>query len=155
VPIRDVRLQAAILRGGELLLLHCRLPTGERFWLLPGGAREPGEPEVAALAREVREELGVAVAVGEVVDDVPAEPPDGTYQRWRTYWCELTDGEPRAQGVDGAATLDAVAWAPLADEAAWPAGVGNDRFLAPQLRRIRERAGRRAAHDRHVRPPLA
>ncbi len=141
LPIRDVRLQAAILRGGELLLLHCRLPGGESFWLLPGGGREPGEGAAAALAREVREELGVAVAVGGVVYEVPAEPADGTYRRWRTYWCELTGGEPRAQGADGAATLDAVAWVPLGDEAAWPAGVADDRFLAPQLRLIRRRAG--------------
>jgi 8-oxo-dGTP pyrophosphatase MutT (NUDIX family) len=139
MPIRDVRLQAAILRAGKLLLLHCRLPAGEAFWILPGGAREPGERATAALAREIREELGVAVRVDDVAYDVPAEPADGTYRRWRTYWCELTGGEPRAQGVDGTATLDAVAWVSLDDEAAWPAGTQDDPFLAPQLRLIRAR----------------
>jgi 8-oxo-dGTP pyrophosphatase MutT (NUDIX family) len=143
LPIRDTRLQAAILRGGDLLLLHCRLLTGEAFWLLPGGAREPGESPAAALAREVREELGAVVTVGPVVYDVPAEPPDGTYQRWRTYWCVLTAGEPRAMGSDGVATLDGLAWVPLADDARWPAGVARDRFLAPQLRRIWRQAGER------------
>jgi GrpB-like predicted nucleotidyltransferase (UPF0157 family)/8-oxo-dGTP pyrophosphatase MutT (NUDIX family) len=138
VPIRDVRLQAAIVRGAELLLLHCRLPDGESFWLLPGGAREPGETPTAALAREVREELGVDVVVGDLVYDLPAEPPDGTYERWRTYRCALVAGNPCAQGVDGVATLDAVAWVPLDRADAWPDGVAEDRFLAPQLRRIHD-----------------
>jgi 8-oxo-dGTP pyrophosphatase MutT (NUDIX family) len=148
VPIRDVRLQAAILREGDVLLLHCRLPGDEAFWLLPGGAREPGEDMADAVAREVREELGVAVRVEGVLYEMAADPPDGTYARWRTYRCRLTAGAPSAQGADGAATLDAVAWVPLADEAAWPAGVREDRFLAPQLRLIRERAGARGAAAR-------
>jgi 8-oxo-dGTP diphosphatase len=140
LPIRDVRLQAAIIRRAQLLLVHCRLPDGRAFWLLPGGARELGETDAEALAREVREELGVDVRVGAVIYDVPAEPADGAYQRWRTYRCELTGGEPRAQGVDGVAVLDAVTWVELEDEARWPAGVGEDRFLGPQLRRIRDAA---------------
>lgn len=136
MPIRDIRLQAAILRGNALLLLRCRLPTGETFWLLPGGAREEGESLEAALAREVREELGVEVAVRDVVCDVPAQPPDGTYRRWRTYRCEITRGEPTAQGADGIALLDEVTWVALGDETTWPADVRDDWFLVPQLRLI-------------------
>ena len=155
MPIRDVRLQAAILRDRRLLIVHCRLPDGQAFWLLPGGGARVGQAPEAALAREVREELGVEVAVCAVLSDVGAEPPDGTYQRWRTYRCVLTRGDPVAQGADGIATLDAVAWLPLDDEAAWPEEVREDRFLAPQLRRVRNGVGEPAGAQGRTAAPAS
>ena len=49
--------------GGRLLLLDCTDPArpGVRWWELPGGGVEPGEDEVDALVREVREETGFTV----------------------------------------------------------------------------------------------
>lgn len=137
MPLRDIRLQAAIVRDGHLLLVRCTMPGEPPFWVLPGGGREVGEAEPAAVVREVREELGVAVRVGACVDDVPAEPPDGTYARWRTYACVLLGGEPVACGADGTATLDAVRWLPLAEPAAWDDALRRDAFLFPQLQRLR------------------
>lgn len=62
---------AAILReAGRVLLCH-RSPRRRWYpdvWDLPGGHVEPGEPPAAALARELREELGIAVAL-------PVGPP--------------------------------------------------------------------------------
>jgi 8-oxo-dGTP pyrophosphatase MutT (NUDIX family) len=137
VTIRDTRLQAAIVREGRLLLVECKLPDEPPFWVLPGGGREAGESDAEAVAREVREELGVEVEVGRVLDDVPADPPDGTYTRWRTFLCRLTRGEPAAVGTDGTAELTAVRWLPLWDCEAWDATLRGDPFLYPQLVRIR------------------
>lgn len=56
----------ALVRRGRVLLVH-RSPTRRAYpdvWDLPGGHRETGESELDALARELREELGVQVATG-------------------------------------------------------------------------------------------
>lgn len=141
VTIRDTRLQAAIVRDDRLLLVQCTVPGEPPFWVLPGGGREAGESDAEAVAREVREELGVTVEVGAVLDDVPADPPDGTYTRWRTFACRLVDGEPVACGNDGGAELTAVRWLPLADIGEWDADLRGDPFLCPQLERIRAALG--------------
>ena len=150
LTIRDTRLQAAIVRDDRLLLVQCTMPDEPPFWVLPGGGREAGESDAAALAREVREELGVVVEVGRVLDDVPADPPDGTYMRWRTFACRLTEGEPVACGGDGSAELTAVRWLPLAGGDAWDAAIRRDPYLYPQLERIRAALGFGGAASPHA-----
>src|SRR5262245_25626560 len=64
----------AVLRVGDGRVLAAlrHSPPG---WELPGGKVKPGESEPAALVRELREELGVAVEVGiRVGPDVPIGP---------------------------------------------------------------------------------
>lgn len=85
----------------------------------------------------MREEAGVEVAVGPVLDDAPAEPPDRTYARWRTYRCTIVAGEPAPGGGEGSATLTAVRWLPLDRPEAWEPALGDDPFLRPQLDRLR------------------
>lgn len=54
----------AILRddAGRVLLIHFVLPN-MTFWATPGGGMEAGETPLAAAIREVREELGIDVAL--------------------------------------------------------------------------------------------
>lgn len=49
------------LEGGKILSTRSR---GKDVYYLPGGKREPGETDVQALVREIREELDVEIAPG-------------------------------------------------------------------------------------------
>jgi 8-oxo-dGTP pyrophosphatase MutT (NUDIX family) len=113
------------------------------FWMLPGGGREE-ESEEECVRREVHEEAGLVVAVDRLLLDMPANPPDGTYVRWRTFLCSVVSGEAAPGGGEGSnASLVAIMWLPLARESEWPPDVCSDRFLHPQIRAIR-----RAIDDR-------
>jgi 8-oxo-dGTP pyrophosphatase MutT (NUDIX family) len=68
IPIR-VAAKAVIVQDGEVLLtcnLHPDDPDGE-FFLLPGGGQQYGEPLADCLLREVLEETGYSVEVGDVL----------------------------------------------------------------------------------------
>jgi 8-oxo-dGTP diphosphatase len=57
---------AALVREGRVLLVH-RSPSRRAYpgvWDLPGGHVETGEAELAALTREMHEELGVQITGG-------------------------------------------------------------------------------------------
>ncbi len=59
---RDVVVGVLLRPDGSFLL--ARRPAGkvwEGYWEFPGGKIEPGEPPMSALARELREELGIQV----------------------------------------------------------------------------------------------
>jgi 8-oxo-dGTP diphosphatase len=68
--MRTVLVAAAIVVEGRRVLLTQR-KAGTHLagaWEFPGGKVEPGEDPRAALRRELREELGIDVRVGEIVD---------------------------------------------------------------------------------------
>ena len=128
-----------MLRDGAVLLVCCAFRDGPTVWILPGGGREDGEDEESCVAREVSEETGLSVQVDRLLFDAPAEPPDGTYRRWRTYLCTVLEGEAAAGGGEGAnAELIDIMWLALDDERRWPVGIRDDAFLAPQLHAIRD-----------------
>ena len=60
-----VRVVAAVIYDGQRRVLVTQRPAGKALagqWEFPGGKLEAGEPERAALGRELREELGIMVA---------------------------------------------------------------------------------------------
>ncbi len=90
IPVRCVG--AVIQRDdGRLLLIQRGNEPGRGLWSLPGGRIEPGESEVDAVAREVLEETGVRVQVGDLA---------GRVQRGRydiaDYFATVVSGEVRA-----------------------------------------------------------
>ena len=83
----------ALVRGPRVLLGH-RSP-GRRWypgvWDLPGGHVEPGEDERAALARELREEVGVRATL---VDGEPALRVTDGEMALAVYAVRAWTGEP-------------------------------------------------------------
>jgi mutator protein MutT len=65
------------------------------LWEFPGGSVEFGETLAQALRREMREEYGVEIAVGELLDVVDHILPDEG-QHWvsPTYVCTIISGQP-------------------------------------------------------------
>ena len=59
--------------GRLLLVLRANEPS-RGLWSVPGGRIEPGESARAAAAREVREETGLDVEVGELLQTVDIGP---------------------------------------------------------------------------------
>ena len=96
---------AVVERGGRVMLCQ-RLPNAHNAlkWEFPGGKLEPGEGPEAALARELREELDIAVAVGRVRDAVFFRYPDRDVLVL-FYGCEIIEGEPST------VACNAIAWA--------------------------------------------
>ncbi|MBM7805929.1 8-oxo-dGTP pyrophosphatase MutT (NUDIX family) [Geodermatophilus bullaregiensis] len=86
---------AGVLVRGDRVLLGHRSPARRWYpgvWDLPGGHVEPGEDELTALARELREEVGVVVV--QVDADPVARIEDGGLHL-ALYAVRAWEGEPR------------------------------------------------------------
>lgn len=83
---------AAIERDGRYLVARRTLPEDVAGrWEMPGGKVEPGETEEQALIREIGEELGVEITVGE---RIPGEWPLRDDLVLHLYAATLIAGEP-------------------------------------------------------------
>lgn len=143
---RNVRCQAAIVRGHDLLLIrHREHESGRSYWLLPGGGREHGETEAECVRREVREETHLEVQVEGLMLQEAADP-GWVYARRHTYLCRYLKGEPRP-GIEPepeAAAQYAIVetrWFDMRDVSSWDPQVLENRFTGPLVRRIRGELG--------------
>ncbi len=65
--MREMTVVAAVICDSAGRVLISQRPEGRHMgglWEFPGGKVEPGEAPAEALARELREELGLGIAVG-------------------------------------------------------------------------------------------
>ncbi len=81
---RKIRVVGAMIERDGKYLITQRPPTATLplLWEFPGGRVEPGETDEEALARELREEMHVDVAVGERVIHV-----EHAYERYDIDFC--------------------------------------------------------------------
>ena len=65
-----VEVVAAVIERAGLILIGQRKPRGRHAlkWEFPGGKIEPGEESRDALARELREELGIEARIGDEIE---------------------------------------------------------------------------------------
>src|SRR6059036_1716686 len=87
-----------VFRQGQVLITQ-RRPGGHLggLWEFPGGKRESGETFEECLQRELREELGIEVEVGERVESLTHRYEERTVQL-EFFLCHLRQHEPRAIG---------------------------------------------------------
>ena len=119
----DTRLAAyaVIVDDQDRVLLALWNEPAEPLWTLPGGGVELTETVEQAVVREVREETGYDVELGELLGVqtlvVPPERRESGTGRWLkqvqvAYAATVVGGELTAE-VDG--TTDEARWIPLAD----------------------------------------
>ncbi len=86
---------ALIFRDGKLLITqrHAHSHLGG-LWEFPGGKREPGETFEQCLVREIREELGVEISVGELFEEIAHDYPEKSVHL-KFFICQLLSGEPQ------------------------------------------------------------
>lgn len=85
-----------VFRDGRLLITQRR--PGDHLgglWEFPGGKREPGESFEDCLKRELNEELGIDVQVGDLLNSVFHRYPEKAV-RLNFYCCLFLAGEPQA-----------------------------------------------------------
>lgn len=87
-----------IFRDGKLLITQ-RYSDSHLggLWEFPGGKREPAETFQECLARELREELGIEVEVGDLLESLTHVYPEKTVHL-RFFCCKWLRNEPKPLG---------------------------------------------------------
>jgi mutator protein MutT len=87
-----------VFRAGQLLITqrHAGAHLGG-LWEFPGGKREPGETFAQCLIRELREELGIEVEVGERIEAITHQYPEKTVHL-EFFRCAWRANEPQPLG---------------------------------------------------------
>lgn len=127
-PLPHYEVTAAVIQDPDGRVLLARRKENSflgGLWEFPGGKREEGESLEECLAREMREELGIEVAVGERLVTL-----EHGYTHFRitlhVFRCRLIAGTPRCLDCDE------VRWVTVEEMAALPMPV-TDRRIARML----------------------
>ena len=103
-----------VVEDGRVLLVRRGTEPLKGHWSLPGGLLELGETLSAGLAREVKEETGLAIEAVELIELLDRIHREGERVRYHyviaDYLCRVVGGELKA-----ASDADAVRWVERAE----------------------------------------
>lgn len=119
---RFVHVAAAVIEDGDGRVLLARRPEGKHqggLWEFPGGKLEPDEPVLAALGRELHEELGIIPTRAVPLIQVPHHYPDKSVLL-DVYRVDAFHGEP---------------WGREGQQVAWVAREALDGYAFPAANR--------------------
>lgn len=107
---------AVICKDGEIFATQRGYGEFEGMWEFPGGKIEPGEGREVALIREIQEELGVNVEVGELICTTEYDYPS-FHLTMHCFLCGIASGEIELREHKSARwltkeTLNEVEWLP-------------------------------------------
>ena len=115
--MKTINVVAAIIHDGDKIFATQRgYGDYKDGWEFPGGKIEPGETPQQALAREIREELDMEIAVGDYLTTIEYDYPT-FHLSMQCFWCTIEDGTPVLKEHEAARwleveNLDSVDWLP-------------------------------------------
>jgi 8-oxo-dGTP diphosphatase len=117
---------AAVIEREEQILIGQRKRTANHAlkWEFPGGKVEPGEDHRTALARELREELGIEATIGDEMDRYEVQYGEGPLTQLLFFRVVDFRGEP--QNLD----FEQIVWTPRSRLKEYDFLEGDLRFIA-------------------------
>ena len=119
--MKKIEVVAAILqRDGAYFATQRGYGEFEGMWEFPGGKIEPGESREVALKREIQEELGVDIAIENLLCTTEYDYPS-FHLTMHCYLCSIASGDIELREHKSALwltsdRLDEVAWLPADKE---------------------------------------
>jgi mutator protein MutT len=99
LTIQPIHVSAALIFHNGKLLITQRHATAHLggLWEFPGGKCEADETFEECLVREIREELGIEISVGELFAEIFHDYPEKSVHL-KFFLCKMLRGEPQALG---------------------------------------------------------
>lgn len=119
--MRTVNVAAAvIIRDGKIFATERGYGDYKDWWEFPGGKIEESESPRDAVSREIEEELGVSIKVGDRIYVIEYDYPD-FHLHMEAFACTITGGEIELREHENALwldmeSLDSVKWLPADEE---------------------------------------
>ncbi|MBR6136296.1 MAG: (deoxy)nucleoside triphosphate pyrophosphohydrolase [Clostridia bacterium] len=119
--MRTVNVAAAvIIRDGKIFATERGYGDYKDWWEFPGGKIEESESPRDAVLREIEEELGVSIEVGDRIYVIEYDYPD-FHLHMEAFACTLSGGEIELREHENALwldrdSIDSVRWLPADEE---------------------------------------